>query len=373
MRHRRWFWLACAGGAIGGSSPTVRFGPGPRNASEVCEELMRGFGRSEVVVNEARFPSLWGGLSHALALAKRPAVMIFCNGAHYKLAHNFMCGLVAAGLEHVVAHVVLWCADEASYRSSRADWRRVQAVRLALGGDVSGDAPFKEARYARMAAVKALMPWAAAALGFDALTQDADLVWRGDVLARVAELDAAMMPDSNRVDPFQRPCKRKEAARIDAYAAHHGRSSGDCAAYRCVSSVNGGFVYARARSSIVAALRDWFERCPTIVADRENQPSLVAALEERVPPGGCVYGPTRKDAAAADLVVMGEVVSGQRPAVARDLERRGRLLAFHCNFRSGCSMWRRDTSSATRAASPPTSPAAPASRHHHHHHHHPWT
>ena len=43
-------------------------------------------------------------------------------------------------------------------------------------GDATRDAPFESSAYARFAAVKALMPHAAAALRAPALTQDADVV-----------------------------------------------------------------------------------------------------------------------------------------------------------------------------------------------------
>lgn len=279
----------------------------------------------------------WEGLRSALAAARKPAVMIFSNAAHYPLVHNFLCGLLAAGLESVLGHVVLWCADEASRRAAANDWEvQVVDVSRAVGGDAAEDAPFGEVAYARFAAVKAMMPWAAASLGFDSLTQDADVVWRRDVLAAVTKFPAAVMADSNRVDTRLRKCKAKDDEGTRRYHARHGVEGEDCSAFRCVSSVNGGFLWLRhgAKKAREAAI-DWFAECPTILERRENQPSLVASLERRIPPGKCAYdAPGQHDLVVLDLQAF---VSGQRPILALEADRRGDLVAFHCNFRFG---WR---------------------------------
>ncbi|KAJ1454975.1 hypothetical protein M885DRAFT_520886 [Pelagophyceae sp. CCMP2097] len=344
---------------------------------------------------------VWEKLESSLAAAAKPAVMVFSNAAYHALLHNFLCGLVARDLAHVLDHVVVWCADGASLSALQSDWQiggvADRAVPLAdvWAEDVQGDAPFSSAAYAKFAALKAIMPWAAAVLGYDALVQDADVVWRGDVLAYLAKTlpnaGAAVMADSNRVDVQQRPCKISEAEAIarDEPAARgaQGRrplqsadavarrrrletkavrargkraaqkrlpfSAGACAAFRCTQSVNGGFIFTRAapaarRGAAVRALRDWAARCSEIYAARENQPAFVAALERVLPRRGCAYArdsqnatihaPTwRRSNTTADLVVLNLdlFVSGRRAAFARQADARSELLAFHCNFRFG--------------------------------------
>lgn len=302
-----------------------------------CEALVRDFGGR----------GLWEELRDALSEAAKPAVMIFTNAAHYVLVHNFLCSSKST----VLPHVVLWCADDVSLAAARHDWAEagVRLVRLGLA-NVSLDAPFKEAGYARFAAIKALMPRAAQMLGFDALTQDADVVWRSDVLDILSERSrdtAAMMADSNRVDTRLRPCKPKEREKIRAYDSSQNAEEA-CANYRCVSSVNGGFLWLPSNATVGSLVaKDWFAMCPDIMSTRENQPSLVAALERRVKPGRCVYdrefeedvgGPplSRRD---SDILILNAntFASGQRPAYARQTDNEQRLAAFHCNFRFG---WR---------------------------------
>jgi hypothetical protein len=126
------------------------------------------------------------------------------------------------------------------------------------------------------------------ALGYDALVQDADVVWSGDVLAylKQADIKGAAMPDSNRVDPRQRPCRRSEAPAIKRFEEQRRRllnnnkkqlpfSPAACSAYRCSLSVNGGFIFARARGGpLGTALRLWASSCGAIYDARENQPCV---------------------------------------------------------------------------------------------------
>ena len=182
-----------------------------------------------------------------------------------------------------------------------------------------------------------------------------------------ANIEAVAFADSPRVDPRSRPCKRKEAPAMARYAADGAAflaraaapktkfayDFGACAAHRCVDSVNGGFLYSRARGGAVdAALEAWFADCGAIWERRANQPSLVAALRG----AACAYDAGGAGSAAPHawrpanatsflgarrpkLVVANQdlFVSGRRGAFARDAVRRGALLAFHANFRFG---WR---------------------------------
>lgn len=290
-----------------------------------------GIAENETACERLQASAPWDEMRQALQKVPSPAVLVFLNAGHYAALFNYLCGLESH------AHVVLLCADDASLRAAQRDWPGVVSVSLArmFAADVSSEVAFRESKYATLAAVKAWLPYAAHVLGFAALVQDADVVWRGDVLGSLPE-SLAVMADSNRVDPSARPCRPKEAMKIDDYSARHSHGA-DCASYRCVSSVNGGFVFVPQRPSRRAAdaLQGWFERCPTIVATRENQPSFVDALIDNVPPGRCVYNGTT----AEDLVVLDALTfaSGQRPAAARDADQKGSLLVFHANFRFG---WR---------------------------------
>ena len=85
----------------------------------------------------------------------------------------------ALGRRGLLAHVVAWAADGAVAAYVRRRWPAVRVVDVSAAlaeGDAMRDAPFESSAYARFAAVKALMPHAAAALRAPALTQDADVV-----------------------------------------------------------------------------------------------------------------------------------------------------------------------------------------------------
>jgi hypothetical protein len=93
--------------------------------------------------------------------------MIFSNAAYHSLLHNFLCALVRGRLEHILDHVVVWCADAPTHAALTNDWERGGVGERALlltdvwQDEVAADAPFNSAAYAKFAAVKALMPWAA--------------------------------------------------------------------------------------------------------------------------------------------------------------------------------------------------------------------
>ena len=279
----------------------------------------------------------WGSLRGALKRAEKPVVMMLTNAAHYKLVQNYLCG-VEEGMPWILRHVIVWCADEVAATRLATDFPDVIQISVDLGDDdATRDAPFGGSRYGAFAAIKAMMPYAATMLGVPSLTQDSDIVWRKDVLQYLQSLDvdAAVMADSNRVDIKQRPCKRKEMPLITAYDPL-GRS---CSAYRCIASVNGGFIYVAARRSsiFVAALEAWVQQCPAIIASNENQPSFVAALTHVIPPGDCAYNKTTQRKTTLTVLDTTQFASGQRPILARQADERGELRAFHCNFNFG---WR---------------------------------
>ena len=86
-------------------------------------------------------------------------------------------------------------------------------------------------------------------------------------------------------------------ARAAAPKANFAYDFGACAAHRCVDSVNGGFLYSRARGGAVdAALEAWFADCGAIWEQRANQPSLVAALRG----AACAYDAGGAGSAAPD-------------------------------------------------------------------------
>ena len=144
-------------------------------------------------------------LEKALQAAKPPAVQVFANAAHSILLENFLCGLPRKDLRD---HVVVWAADAETNRRMRSYLPSVRIVDVSRAFGSSEDAPFQSEAYAEFAAVKALMPHAAAALGFSTLTQDADVVWLADVPSYLKRFHAASMADSPRVDTRTRPCRR---------------------------------------------------------------------------------------------------------------------------------------------------------------------
>ena len=298
-------------------------------------------------------------LEKALQAAKPPAVQVFANAAHALLLENFLCGLPRKDLRD---HVVVWAADAETNGRMRSYLPSARIVDVSSAFGSSEDAPFQSEAYAQFAAVKALMPHAAAALGFSTLTQDADVVWRADVPAYLKRFHAASMADSPRVDTRTRPCRRKEADLLRAYLttdkqrADHDASllakgkfvydEGACRRHRCVDSVNGGFLFyssGKTRDALAA----WAGSCASIVAGRENQPSLVRSLKRTLPRDGCLYDDDSRNTTTttwpapltSDLVVLNQdlFVSGRRAAFAREALHRNELLAFHANFLYG---WR---------------------------------
>ena len=296
-------------------------------------------------------------LEKALQAAKPPAVQVFANAAHSILLENFLCGLPRKDLRD---HVVVWAADAETNGRMRRYLPSARIVDVSFGN--TKDAPFQSEAYAEFAAVKALMPHAAAALGFSSLTQDADVVWLADVPSYLKRFEAASMADSPRVDTRTRPCRRKEADLLRAYLeTDEQRASHDasllakgkfvydeeaCRRHRCVDSVNGGFLFY-GNGLVSTALAAWAGSCVDIVASRENQPSLVNALKGTLPRDGCLYDDDSRNTTtttwpaplSSSLVVLNQdlFVSGRRAAFAREALRRNELLAFHANFLYG---WR---------------------------------
>ena len=296
-------------------------------------------------------------LEKALQAAKPPAVQVFANAAHSILLENFLCGLPRKDLRD---HVVVWAADAETNGRMRRYLPSARIVDVSFGN--TKDAPFQSEAYAEFAAVKALMPHAAAALGFSSLTQDADVVWLADVPSYLKRFEAASMADSPRVDTRTRPCRRKEADLLRAYLeTDEQRASHDasllakgkfvyddeaCRRHRCVDSVNGGFTFYKS-GPVSTALAAWAGSCVDIVASRENQPALVNALKGTLPRDGCLYDDDSRNTTtttwpaplSSSLVVLNQdlFVSGRRAAFAREALRRNELLAFHANFLYG---WR---------------------------------
>jgi hypothetical protein len=298
-------------------------------------------------------------LEKALQAAKPPAVQVFANAAHSILLENFLCGLPRKDLRD---HVVVWAADAETNARMRRYLPATRVVDVSNAFGDGGDAPFQSEAYAEFAAVKALMPHAAAALGFSTLTQDADVVWLADVPSYLKRFKAASMADSPRVDTRTRPCRRKEADLLRAYlSTNKQRADHDasllakgkfvyddeaCRRHRCFDSVNGGFLFYR-NGLVSNALAAWAGSCASIVAGRENQPSLVNALKRTLPRDGCLYDDDSRNTTTttwpaprtAQLVVLNQdlFVSGRRAAFAREALHRNELLAFHANFLYG---WR---------------------------------
>lgn len=298
-------------------------------------------------------------LEKALRAAKPPAVQVFANAAHSILLENFLCGLPRKDLRD---HVVVWAADAETNVRMRRYLPSVRIVDVSRAFGSSEDAPFQSEAYAEFAAVKALMPHAAAALGFSTLTQDADVVWLADVPSYLERFRAASMADSPRVDTRTRPCRRKEAALLRAYLeTDEQRASHDasllakgkflydeeaCRRHRCFDSVNGGFTFYKS-GPVSSALAAWAGSCVDIVASRENQPALVNALKGTLPRDGCLYDDDSRNTTtttwpaplSSSLVVLNQdlFVSGRRAAFAREALHRNELLAFHANFLYG---WR---------------------------------
>ena len=298
-------------------------------------------------------------LEKALQAVKPPAVQVFANAAHSILLENFLCGLPRKDLRD---HVVVWAADAETNARMRRYLPAARVVDVSNAFGDGGDAPFQSEAYAEFAAVKALMPHAAAALGFSTLTQDADVVWLADVPSYLKRFQAASMADSPRVDTRTRPCRRKEADLLRAYLttdkqrADHDASllakgkfvydEEACRRHRCFDSVNGGFLFYR-NGLVSNALAAWAGSCASIVEGRENQPSLVNALKRTLSKDGCLYDEDARNTTTttwpapltSDLVVLNQdlFVSGRRAAFAREALRRNELLAFHANFLYG---WR---------------------------------
>ena len=111
----------------------------------------------------------------------------------------------------------MWAADAETNGGCVAIYQPTRVVDVSTAFGSAKAAALSGEAYAEFAAVKALMPHAAAALGFSTLTQDADVVWLADVPSYLKRFHAASMADSPRVDTRTRPCRRKEADLLRAY------------------------------------------------------------------------------------------------------------------------------------------------------------
>lgn len=116
---------------------------------------------------------------------------------------------------------------------------------------------------------------------------------------QVAEVDAVVVGVEEQVllPVDGHGFRAGHVARAAAPKAKFAYDFGACAAHRCVDSVNGGFLYSRARGGAVdAALEAWFADCGAIWERRANQPSLVAALRG----AACAYDAGGAGSAAPD-------------------------------------------------------------------------
>lgn len=243
------------GGAPRRQPSCYRFVAPPREAAGLCDELVQSVYAGRI----------WQQAEHALRTSKRPSVHVLTSCGAHRFLENWLCSVERANATRL-KHVVVWAADACSYaalgRSRPALADRAINASAWFGKDAVS--------YARFAALKAFMPLVAATLGYDALSQDADVVWRSDVLSFIAEAFGER--------------------RAGLLLTHNVRSTA------CPNDVNGGFVYARARSAGVAdTLERWFGACRNMVVPNvhkptrrrprgsnktENQPFLVAAAKD---------------------------------------------------------------------------------------------
>ena len=247
-----------------------RFVSPPNSSRALCGALV-------AAVYEHR---LWQRLEAALRRAAAPSVHVLASCAARGLLGNWLCSVRAASPRRL-DHVVVWTADACAADEMARSWPRVATIdaagwfaagagarRAAPGAVEDAAGPSTRDLYARFSALKAWMPYAVAQLGREALTHDADVAWRGDVLGWVA-----------------RSFNGTPAMLLTHNAPSHA----------CPNQVNGGFIWASADGTARQALRDWFGACANMVSPNvhkptqgrpsgsnktENQPFLVAALKD---------------------------------------------------------------------------------------------
>ena len=312
----------CSNATARGSRPSCRhFRAPPPAAAALCASLVRSTYGS----------ALWQRLDAALAKAPSPSVHVLSSCGAHALLENWLCSVAAANASRL-AHVVVWAADACSLGALAAGWPGVAALDatawFAGGPDLArATGPDDETgAYARFSALKAFMPYAVARLDRDAVTHDADAVWRRDVVTY-------LQPRGPRG-------RRRRRARNDGLVLTHNSNSS-----RCPQQINGGFVYALARSPVARrALSAWFGACANVVtpnvraptarrplgsAKVENQPFLEAAVKDALYDSGasCGYGAGRYDVRVLDNALFQAGYVGASPAA----------VFFHANHRAG---WR---------------------------------
>ena len=234
-----------------------------------CDTLMRALTHGNVSAQ----------LSSALRAARGPAVMMLvtCNEAW--LLQNFVCSLSARNMTHVLAHMVVWVADDCAEEAITTRWPGVQLVRLqatlriygwhgkAHTGGTEKHYGSGGGGYAVLGMMKVAMPFAAYTLGYDAVTSDVDVVWMRNVLSHLHKV------------------VRRTSAELFFTTEHHSdlyfkgnqrRQGTSCSSTNpYASTVNGGFVYARAGMwSAHRVLSSWMVGCPIVISEKRNQPLL---------------------------------------------------------------------------------------------------
>jgi len=138
--------------------------------------------------------NFWGQLDRILSSINKTALLILVNCAHAPFFYNFMCvlrgKLSSEKAKDIQDRIVVLAAEDCAEKKIKSLFPNVKVMQLMpLWADSSGmhlhwtslalgDAGSK---YKQIAVMKAFMPFAAVALGYDVVVMDADVVWTENV------------------------------------------------------------------------------------------------------------------------------------------------------------------------------------------------
>ena len=201
----------------------------------------------------------WHKLAHVLAHASRPAVMVLASCAQLVLLHNFLCSVKnLPAHDALLRHVVIWSADACTDDFVLRHWPEIAGSMVNASTWFAtaqrADAPFKSAQYAAYATLKAFMPLAAATLGFTALTQDVDIVWRRNAIEYLANISTG----------------RETLMMVEAGQRYKKVKS-------CFDNLGPGLIYTQPTRESRQILGAWFDQCPEMETRRANAPFFQSA------------------------------------------------------------------------------------------------
>jgi hypothetical protein len=204
--------------------------------------------------------NFWQRFILAVERTVSPPIMMFTNEGSLSMLENSLCSFAELGL---LPHVLVWAADEQTVKQLERSWAEVTVFNhepfMASSGRVphlSHAEPYGSANFRYLAAGKLLAPYTCAALGFECVFQDVDVVWNENVLPALQAIGAA------------------------GYELGVSRDSTEFQAHD--HSINSGFMYVNPGSAGHAKLTfsNFISLTPQVLQSIFDQTAYVRAIEK---------------------------------------------------------------------------------------------